>query len=335
MDPLEPLAAAAVASGASPNSVVADDGEVIELLDDDDDDHDGNKKPAAAVAPPPPPAAVLVVPPLAHPLSEEDQEKRRLERLARKSLRYDPSSANNKKQRTAVRAATLVTGRGSWAQPVELDVDPNVAKKPPATTKDPWENYRRIMGPLRFDVVEHAFSSRHYYLKERPSPPIGLDLNLLYKEYTSYRETLPVERGSSVFVRVVEDRLDLVRFLITGPEDTPYQSGCFVFDMLVGGAYPANPPKVQFLTTGNGRVRFNPNLVRKTRCAMSSGETSVHRTMYARISNSNEPLSSLLIVRQRQGLFEFVGHVDRSWLDSRQVYAIASPGLHSRTHFGQ
>jgi len=44
-----------------------------------------------------------------------------------------------------------------------------------------------------------------------------------------------------------------------GPEGTPYANGCFLFDIHVGD-YPRSAPSVKFLTTGQGRVRFNPNL---------------------------------------------------------------------------
>lgn len=46
-------------------------------------------------------------------------------------------------------------------------------------------------------------------------------------------------------------------YIYVGPEDTPYGFGCFIFDIHLND-YPARPPKVQLLTTGNGRVRFNP-----------------------------------------------------------------------------
>jgi ubiquitin-protein ligase len=51
----------------------------------------------------------------------------------------------------------------------------------------------------------------------------------------------------------------LLSFLSLGPEDTPYANGCFLFDIWVSD-YPKTAPKVKFLTTGQGRVRFNPNL---------------------------------------------------------------------------
>jgi baculoviral IAP repeat-containing protein 6 (apollon) len=41
-----------------------------------------------------------------------------------------------------------------------------------------------------------------------------------------------------VFVRVDEANAFLWRALITGPEDTPYSGGCFVFDIYFPGTYP-------------------------------------------------------------------------------------------------
>jgi len=48
--------------------------------------------------------------------------------------------------------------------------------------------------------------------------------------------------------------------LIIGPADTPYANGCFLFDIFLPTNYPSAPPTVHFLTTGGGRIRFNPNL---------------------------------------------------------------------------
>jgi len=45
-----------------------------------------------------------------------------------------------------------------------------------------------------------------------------------------------------------------------GPAGSPYENGCFEFDVWLPPAYPETPPKVLLATTGNGGVRFNPNL---------------------------------------------------------------------------
>ena len=48
--------------------------------------------------------------------------------------------------------------------------------------------------------------------------------------------------------------------LITGPDGTPYENGCFIFDILLGGNYNQGPPNVSCKTTKGDRYRLNPNL---------------------------------------------------------------------------
>eukprot|EP00906_Rhabdomonas_costata_P033242 RCo046851 len=52
----------------------------------------------------------------------------------------------------------------------------------------------------------------------------------------------------------------LVHALISGPSETPYEGGFFYFVLSVPDTYPFDPPKVRLMTTGEGTVRFNPNL---------------------------------------------------------------------------
>lgn len=72
--------------------------------------------------------------------------------------------------------------------------------------------------------------------------------------------SLPLNLNSSVFVRADEERIDMMKALIVGPKDTPYALGCFFFDVYFPPSYPNDPPLVNLQTTGNGTVRFNPNL---------------------------------------------------------------------------
>lgn len=41
---------------------------------------------------------------------------------------------------------------------------------------------------------------------------------------------------------------------------SPYENGVFEFDILCPPNYPDAPPSVLLVTTGGGKVRFNPNL---------------------------------------------------------------------------
>ena len=60
-----------------------------------------------------------------------------------------------------------------------------------------------------------------------------------------------------------------VNILITGPFDTPYEGGFFHFYLRFPPTYPHDPPRVKFMTTGDGRVRFNPNLYRNGKVCLS------------------------------------------------------------------
>ena len=50
--------------------------------------------------------------------------------------------------------------------------------------------------------------------------------------------------------------MGLVRVLITGPVDTPYSYGCFVFYVFYPTNYPVDPPLILLTTTGNRTKRL-------------------------------------------------------------------------------
>ncbi|KAI0071130.1 ubiquitin conjugating enzyme family protein [Panus rudis PR-1116 ss-1] len=80
------------------------------------------------------------------------------------------------------------------------------------------------------------------------------------KELAVLTTNLPVAWNSSIFLRVDETRVDIIKALITGPEGTPYYNGCFLFDIFLGPSYNHTPPSVKYMTTNGGKYRFNPNL---------------------------------------------------------------------------
>ena len=82
----------------------------------------------------------------------------------------------------------------------------------------------------------------------------------LAQEAVTLSTSLPLSASSSVFVRCDDDRLDIMKVLITGPSDTPYANGCFEFDVYFPQNYPNSPPLINLETTGNHAIRFNPNL---------------------------------------------------------------------------
>jgi len=117
-------------------------------------------------------------------------------------------------------------------------------------------------------MKKHVFSSmalntkKHHY-----NTSIQSDLKKskkrsrkLKKDLKQLKKDLPLEYGSSIFVRIDKTRPHMLNCVITGPADTPYDSGVFLFDVYCPTTFPEGPPKVNLQTTGSGQVRFNPNL---------------------------------------------------------------------------
>ncbi|KAL7987482.1 hypothetical protein Chor_006401 [Crotalus horridus] len=111
-------------------------------------------------------------------------------------------------------------------------------------------------GKLVFKVNYHYISQ----VKNATDANSAARARRLAQEAVTLSTSLPLSSSSSVFVRCDEERLDIMKVLITGPADTPYANGCFEFDVYFPQDYPNSPPLVNLETTGGHSVRFNPNL---------------------------------------------------------------------------
>ncbi|WVR07973.1 hypothetical protein IAU60_005016 [Kwoniella sp. DSM 27419] len=80
------------------------------------------------------------------------------------------------------------------------------------------------------------------------------------KELAILTTSLPAAWHSSIFLRVDDARVDVLKAMIIGPEDTPYQNGCFIFDIHLPLEYNTISPAVKSMTTNGGKFRYNPNL---------------------------------------------------------------------------
>ena len=116
--------------------------------------------------------------------------------------------------------------------------------------------YQEIMKDYNFDTCD--FKSQYYHKITTGSVANKKMIRHLSKEYASLTKCLPIFFESSVFVKVDQQDSRKIKVLITGPDNTPYDSGCFIFDVFTGDDYPNNIPKMQF--RNHGGKRFNPNL---------------------------------------------------------------------------
>lgn len=135
--------------------------------------------------------------------------------------------------------------------------------------------YVRAMKRLQFETVPDLVSCSTYraeaaWRSGAPGGPAAKGRLLrLSQEVASLSGSLPLFWASGVLLRVDEDRFDVLRALVFGPEGTPYAHGAFVFDFFLPAAFPRVPPLAKLLTTGGGRVRFNPNLYKDGRVCLS------------------------------------------------------------------
>ena len=80
----------------------------------------------------------------------------------------------------------------------------------------------------------------------------------LKKEITIIKKSITINSEASIFFWIEKNNLNKMKFIITGPTDTPYDHGLYIFDMTLSNEYPTKPPLVHF--SNHGGERFNPNL---------------------------------------------------------------------------
>nr|XP_046214687.1 baculoviral IAP repeat-containing protein 6-like isoform X17 [Oncorhynchus gorbuscha] len=153
--------------------------------------------------------------------------------------------------------------------------------KPMSILRSLEEKYVAIMKKLQFDTFEMVtedddgklvFKVNYHYMsqvKNASDANSAARARRLAQEAVTLSTSLPLSSSSSVFVRCDEERLDIMKVLITGPADTPYANGCFEFDVYFPQDYPNPPPLVNLETTGGHSVRFNPNLYNDGKVCLS------------------------------------------------------------------
>ncbi|GJR54715.1 ubiquitin-conjugating enzyme/RWD-like protein [Tanacetum coccineum] len=112
------------------------------------------------------------------------------------------------------------------------------AENSPMVGLDNKEDVLKRYGSFKkFDtVVDH--SDHHFSAQSSSSTNQPKDwVDKIREEWTILAENLP----ETIFVRVYEDRIDLLRAVIIGPPGTPYHDGLF-FDVYFPSNYPNSPP---------------------------------------------------------------------------------------------
>ncbi|CAK9181812.1 unnamed protein product [Ilex paraguariensis] len=87
-------------------------------------------------------------------------------------------------------------------------------------------------------------------------------LKKVQQEWNILEKDIP----DTIYVRVYEERMDLIRAAIIGAPGTPYHDGLFFFDIFLPPEYPCEPPMVYY---NSGGLRVNPNLYESGKVCLS------------------------------------------------------------------
>ncbi|KAL8552992.1 hypothetical protein ACS0TY_001605 [Phlomoides rotata] len=112
-----------------------------------------------------------------------------------------------------------------------------------------------------FDIVRDPVD--HHFLSEQGQNNAARKwLKKVQKDWDILQNNLP----EGIYVRVYEDRMDLLRSVIVGAYGTPYQDGLFFFDFHLPSEYPDIPPSAYY---HSGGWRINPNLYEEGKVCLS------------------------------------------------------------------
>ena len=118
--------------------------------------------------------------------------------------------------------------------------------------------------PFPFAILQSDPPSDQFGLHSMS--PASISLKRISKEHQILASSLP---EGEIFVRTYESRLDLLRCLIIGPRDTPYENAPFLIDLLLPGKFPDEPPTAHFHSWTSGLGRVNPNLYEEGKICLS------------------------------------------------------------------
>lgn len=164
--------------------------------------------------------------------------------------------------------------------------------------------YVDVLSDYKFEYSDIQYNFYNKYLTElNKTTATQQCIKRLSNEMSILCKELPIHQDASIFLKVDENNPRCMRALITGPPDTPYDSGIFIFDIYIPPNYPEEVPCVQFINTGG--KRFNPNLYACGKVCLSILGTYVGpQASNSEKWNSSSTLHQVLISIQSQILVD-------------------------------
>ncbi|KIR72050.1 ubiquitin-conjugating enzyme E2 O [Cryptococcus deuterogattii CA1014] len=197
-------------------------------------------------------------------MEEEEEERAVAEAEAEAASRQEQSEAASVEQKSFLPVNILTS---QPLQEAEFIAGPSTAVT--STSRAPLPKESLDEGDEqweRFEMLEQAPRDHRFYNELSSGAAAKSYHSRIQKEHRALQSSLP----ENILVRTYEDRLDLMRVLIIGPEDTPYTDAPFVFDVYLNPTkFPNEPPVVHFHSHTNGHGRCNPNLYEEGKVCLS------------------------------------------------------------------
>ncbi len=162
------------------------------------------------------------------------------------------------------------------------------------------DDFQQIFNEYKFKYFDGDFNSFHY-AKNLIVNLTSNQVSRLQKEFQILKKSISLAKDASIFFCIQKNNVNKIRFIISGPKNTPYELGLLIFDMTMGSDFPSKPPQVNF--SNNGGKRFNPNLYDSGKVCLSLlGTWSGDKGESWNINTSS--LNQLLISIQSQILID-------------------------------
>jgi len=175
-----------------------------------------------------------------------------------------PPNDNSSPAASTSASDSSATSSSSCQWKTLLNVSPPVNPTPPKKVKK---------NPLEMQAANAQAASLKLQMRADWDPkrfgstvkPNGVAMSRIKKDLQEFQKHPP----EGIFILVRDENISQLDALIVGPQGTPYQGGFFHFYLSFTDKYPFQPPRVRFMTTGNAKVRFNPNFYSNGKVCLS------------------------------------------------------------------
>merc|ERR1711879_903943 len=186
------------------------------------------------------------------------------------SMNDEPSASNDPEKeniKTPINGGEPSTSNGTHTGDNQMETTSNIAEYSitnDSTTIAGGDKVPKVVKkPKKTISKNYPFTSTSSNPRVTQWSPVDTPVQLSMQAINRIKKDIgDIKRDpmDDVWIQPDEQNLSNCDVVIKGPKTTPYEGGYFWFRVQFTSEYPFKPPRVKFLTTGNGSVRFNPNL---------------------------------------------------------------------------